>query len=182
MTPAPRLLLAAMIMAGCGGHEDPRPPATPPAEEAAAPSPGDAVRRVLEADEALSERLQRRRPGRTGWVAGQRDYAAAMAMIPLEGTPRRFSEAFRRHQEAWRAFGDFLGARSPWEIEALARGEAPSAPRGPELLRSSRELGREIASTWADVQAEAALLGAGDGPTLQAPPPPVGSTRRLLGR
>lgn len=183
--------LLAVLAAGPGGCRD----ADRKAKEAAVvelqgPGPGrraggahsDAVRRVLEADEALSEQyIQVRYADPITWREGHLEYAREMNAISAEGAPRGFTEGFREHQEAWEAYAAFLVTIPVAQLDALMDRGAARRPENAAVVNRARALNQDISSTWAAVEMQAGTVGVGEGASLRAPPAPVGSSRKLLG-
>ena len=181
------LAVAGVILVGCRDSERQVREAAvvelPGAGAVASPAgdPGAAVRRVLEADEEPSARYIKVRYGdAAGWLAGHLAYAREMEAISLDGTPVDFAEAFRHHQEAWAAFAAFLEAAPKDRLGMFLDPAAARTAEDQAVLRRAAELNQAISATWTQVEMIASTLGVGEGPTLRAPPAPVGSAHRLI--
>jgi hypothetical protein len=141
-----------------------------------------AVRTVLKADKALSERfIQVRYPDPIQWRDGHLAYAREMNAISVEGTPRGFADAFRRHQAAWDTYAAFLAPIPTARLGVLLEGGAAGRPEDAALVDQARALNEDISSTWAAVETEARAAGAGRKHSRREPPAPVGSPHKLLG-
>ncbi|MFH1529906.1 MAG: hypothetical protein ABIK09_04120 [Pseudomonadota bacterium] len=153
----------------------------PVAGAGAVSDPATAVRRVFEADEAFSARYVRVRHGdAAGWLAGQVAYARALQALSLNGTPEDFAEAFRRHQAAWTAYAAYLETVPSDRIGLFLDPGQARRPENVELARTASNLNKEISASWVQVEMIASTLGIGEGPSLRAPPAPVGSARKLI--
>jgi len=140
------------------------------------------VRRVLDADAAYSQQyIQVRYPDAPKWLDGQVAYAREMGAISLDGTPKDFSDAFQRHQDAWAAYVEHL-LTVPAERLGMFLDETESRrPENAELIHRAKELNREISDSWVEVEMRASTVGVGKGPSTRSPPAPVGSARKLIG-
>jgi len=150
--------------------------------EPEADDPAVQIRRVLDADTVLSKRYLREQRSfdYRVWLENQRTYAAEMGAIRLEGTPRDFADAFRSHQAAWAAFTGYLAGLTEDEIVAIRARDRAGEPLANAIMQRSKELHGEIATTWGEVEMVAGTFGVGKGPSLRAPPTPVGSTHKLI--
>jgi hypothetical protein len=140
------------------------------------------VRRVLDADAAYSgQYVQVRYSDATQWLEGHVAYAREMGEISLEGTPEAFSDAFRRHQEAWAAYAAHLRTVPSDRLGMFLDQAEARRPENVDLIRRSAELNQEISASWSEVEMLASTVGVGEGLSTRAPPAPVGSTRKLIG-
>lgn len=181
------LLFAIPLLCGCGDSERREREATvvelsgPGEESDQEGSTAEAMRRVLEADETLSKRyIQVRYQDPASWLEGHLKYARKMGAISLVGTPRAFSESFVRHQAAWAAYVAHLETAPSEALDAIMDPERRRRLAGNEAVRRAALLNGEISTTWTEVEMTASSRGIGDGPSLDAPPPPVGSADRLF--
>lgn len=177
-------LLLTLAAVGCRDETAPQDEAAKESvrAEPAADGPAVQIRRVLDADSALSDRhiRQSRSSDYETWLEGPMTYTAAMGAICLEGTPADFAEAFRSHQVAWAAFTGYLAGLTEDEFAAVNDLKRASAPQVTAIIRRMAELNREISTTWLEVEMVASTFDVGKGPALRAPPTPVGSTHKLI--
>ncbi len=182
------LTVLCIVAIGCRDEERKAREAAVVELEGAAPSvraEGDhrtRVRRVLDADTAYSRQyIQVRYPDAPRWLEGHLAYAAEMGSISLDGTPKDFSDAFHRHQEAWAAYAAYLQTVPSERLGMFLDQAVARRPENVDIVRRAAELNQEISASWVEVEMLASTVGVGKGPSTRAPPAPVGSTRKLIG-
>jgi hypothetical protein len=149
------LLCLCACAVACGAPNDPAPP------DIAEPVPGeterrgyaDAIDRVLERDRVIGAE-RNRAPEQAPLADAVRRYVAGIDAIDFGGCPPEFTEAFRRHRDAWEAsivfFERFDGLRGEMHdvFDEIRRGDD-------DVRAELHRIEDRIWQTWDEVEAAA---------------------------